>query len=157
MSAYEYRRGTHVAGGERQIGDRLVAADVRQRALVRVLERLQLRHFLELLLQALLLRGQLLRCELLRRQRLDVLLDLVLLGDLAEDTGEVGALLRGDLGSGRVGCRSAIAKSEDAAVGDADHAHVLVHDDTAAVILSGGEVAHQVLGEFPERVTLSQN
>lgn len=96
---------------------------VRERALVRVLERPQLFCLAELLLDRVDL-----RLALVARprslQRPQAVLEVVALRDLREDAREIRTLLRGDLCGGRVRGRCAVADREDRAVRP-DHAEMV--------------------------------
>ena len=173
--AQHKRASTYVARREeRQVRDGPIRTNIRERALVRVLERTQLLRLRDLALErldadlALLLAlGVRLALELLelRAQR-------VALRELLEDAREVRALLRRDLRGRRVRRRRAVADREDA-VARARHPQALcavtcqsmsglvcggggrtVDGDASAVRLLRGELGHEVAGDLAEGVAL---
>lgn len=96
--------------------------------------------------------GRVARLEVERRRELaDVLLQVLGLGHVVEQLGQEVALLRGDLGGGRVSGDGAVADGPD--VPGALHHEVLVDGEAAARVLLGGNLAHEVLDEGPEGVS----
>jgi hypothetical protein len=124
---------------DRQIRNRLVAADVRQAALVRVVERPEALDLLQLLLDVVDLEHGGARAA----EGVPLLAECVGLGDLHEHSGEVGALLGCDLCRGRIRARGTIPDREDASVCSL-HPHLVVDTDPPSVRLHIRKVLHQV-------------
>ena len=78
--------------------------------------------------------------------------EIILLAQLVEELGQIGALLRRNLCCGSIGGSSTVPKGEDAT--RAKNAKVFVNDQTAAIILHRGELSNQVPCQWSESVPL---
>lgn len=141
--------GRKVAVEPGNVSDGAVTADVGHRALVRVVEGLDVLDAAQLLLQALELSGHDRRVRARDVQRRGQLVDAVLeelgLGHGVEQARKEGALLRRDLGRGRVAGDGAVTRRPD--VGRALHHQVFVHGEAAARVLLRWDLRHEVSHE----------
>jgi hypothetical protein len=147
----------NVAAEPRHISHSLVRSNVRQRALVRVLKRVDGVDAAQRLLQRLdllkhfvarLLAG---RPLLLSRQVGELRLNLLRLGHLVEHARKEGAFLSSDLSSGGVVGDSAVTNGPHV-LGTLDD-KVLVDGEAAARVLLGGDLVDQVLDQRAKCVT----
>lgn len=137
------------------VSDSLLAANVGQAALVRVVEGLDVLDAAELALVGLDLLGNLGSVAGLQVQvgaeLLDALLEGLGSGHVVEEFGKEVTLLCGDLGSRGVSGHGAIANGPD--VTGALNNEVLIDGQTAAGVLLGGDLGDEVADDGADRVT----
>lgn len=146
-----------VSGQPRDIGNSLLAANVCERALVRVLERSHLLDTSQTLLQVLdrskgLVASLFARCLLLDIGQVgEFHFDVLSLGHLVEQTGEECAFLCSDLSRRSIVCDGAVTDGPDI-IGTLDN-EVLVDGQTTARLFLCGKLRHQVLDDRAESIT----
>jgi hypothetical protein len=161
---------THVSIQKRQIRNGFFTSNVRQRPLMRVMERSQLARLVDLLHHSLNLLCRLLCLGRRRRTQLgQAFFELFFLSDLTKESGEVSAFLGGDLGGGCVGscCTLSVESVESSGLKESKrtyisdgkdpistlHTQKVVHRDTPLICLVLGEVLHQVARDWATDVS----
>lgn len=133
---------------ESQVGNSLFGTNVGKGTLVRVVEGSDLAGPVDLLGKALNLGSV---GGGVGPQSSELLLELGLLAELLEDTGEVDTLLIGDLGSGGVRGGGTVTDGVDTL--SAEQSEVVVDEETPSLGLDVRELGHKVSGDVPGSVT----